>query len=150
DGRLGACVHAGLQGDGAREIHRSVLPQRRLADGGAPADGDRGDPSGGLKAHAVTARLIVLVALTLLLGAGCRSLTGRPLGRWVDDRAVTAAVKSELASLNASPRTRISVDTYDGIVYLSGVVDDEEGKRQAQSRARSVAHVEQVVVNVQV
>src|SRR5204863_9314079 len=79
-----------------------------------------------------------------------RSLTGRPLGRWVDDRAVTAAVKSELASLNASPRTRISVDTYDGIVYLSGIVDDEEGKRQAQSRARSVAHVEQVVVNVQV
>jgi len=98
----------------------------------------------------VTARLVVLVALTLLLGAGCRSLTGRPLGRWVDDHAITAVVKSRLGEMRTNPGTRINVDTYDRTVYLSGVVENEEMKQRAERVARAVDHVDQVVVNLQV
>ena len=97
-----------------------------------------------------TGRLIVLAALVLALGVGCRSLTGRPLGRWVDDHAITAAVKTRLAAVRMSTLTRINVDTYDGTVYLSGIVDSEDTKRRAEIVTRAVDHVDQVVVNLQV
>jgi hypothetical protein len=90
------------------------------------------------------------MALLLMLGTGCRSLTGRPLGRWVDDHALTAAVKTRLAAMRASTLTRINVDTYEGTVYLSGIVQDEETKRRAEAIARAVDNVDQVVTNLQV
>jgi hypothetical protein len=95
-------------------------------------------------------RVLGALLLLALVFSGCRSLTGRPMGRWVDDQAVTAKVKARLAGLSATTLTRINVDTYDGVVYLSGPVDSEQTKLRAEAIARSVDGVDLVVPNLAV
>jgi hypothetical protein len=94
----------------------------------------------------------VIAALVLALGvSGCRSLTGRSVGRWVDDQAISAGVKMRLATLKTFPATtHVKVDTFEGTVYLSGVVDSEETRRRMEELARKVEHVGQVVTNLTV
>ena len=67
-------------------------------------------------------RLAGLVLLVLVLGAGCRSLTGRSMGQWADDRTITAMVKTRVAETTAGHSTRIRVDTYDRTVDRKSVV----------------------------
>lgn len=93
----------------------------------------------------------VVLALAIALAAsGCVSLTGRSAGRWVDDKTITAKVKTGLAKARLNTLTRINVDTYEGIVYLSGVVDTEATRRRLEEIARAVPKVEQVVTNLQI
>ena len=99
----------------------------------------------------VRGRTIVAALLGLvLLGGGCRSLTGRSVGRWVDDQTLAANVKQHLLPARMAPGNHIHVDTYEGVVYLSGVVDSDEARRRVESLARSVDNVEQVVTNLAV
>jgi hypothetical protein len=95
---------------------------------------------------------LIAAVLVLALGvSGCRSLTGRPVGRWVDDQAITASVKTRLATIRTFPSTtHVKVDTFEGTVYLSGVVDSDETKRRMEALAREVEHVAQVVTNLTV
>ena len=58
---------------------------------------------------------------------------------------VSAFVKAKLAAMDAGTVTRIHVDTYEGIVYLTGGVTSSEMKRQEEKTAREVPGVEQVV-----
>jgi hypothetical protein len=95
-------------------------------------------------------RAVAMLVALLVLTGGCRTITGRTAGEWLDDRTITAKVKARLAGLDASTLTRVNVDTYDRIVYLSGVVDDEALKEQAVATARSVDAVRQVVANLHV
>ena len=90
----------------------------------------------------------VLVLLVLTVTSGCGALTGRPLETWAQDRGVTAHVKARLATADAGTLTRIHVDTYEGIVYLTGGVTSIETKRRTEEIARSVTGVEQVVNNI--
>lgn len=89
----------------------------------------------------------VIVAVVLMLATGCVSSSGRSLGRWASDHALTAEVKMRLAPLRG-PSTWIRADTYDSTVYLSGVVDSEATKQRAEALARSVEGVDQVVPNL--
>lgn len=93
-------------------------------------------------------RASVLALLVLLATGGCAGLTGRPLETWAQDRAVTARVKTRLAADDAGTLTRIHVDTYESIVYLTGGVTSTETKRRAEGIARGVPGVEQVVNNI--
>ena len=93
-------------------------------------------------------RASVLALLVLLATSGCGVLTGRPLGTWTQDRRVTAHVKARLAAADAGTLTRIHVDTYESIVYLTGGVTGTEMKRRAEAIARAVPGVEQVVNNL--
>jgi hypothetical protein len=93
-------------------------------------------------------RGVVVGLVALLATSGCGALTGRPLETWVEDRGVTARVKARLATLDAGTLTRIHVDTYESIVYLTGGVPTTEMKRRAETTARSVSGVEQVVNNL--
>lgn len=96
-------------------------------------------------------RLAVVLALTIALaGAGCRTMTGRSAGQWADDRAVTARVKARLATVGAHTLTRVHVDTYEGIVYLTGGVPSAEMKERAEALVRSVSGVREVVGNLHV
>ncbi len=92
--------------------------------------------------------LVVLVALVLT--GGCRSLTGRSMEQWVEDRTITAKVKTRLADGTAANFTRIHVDTYDRTVYLTGGVETPEMKRRAEEIARKVSQVDLVVNNIHV
>jgi hyperosmotically inducible protein len=61
-----------------------------------------------------------------------------------DDSAITAKVKSALAG---DPRTKahqVNVEVRDGVVQLSGFVDNSEAKSTAEELARAVDHVKSV------
>src|SRR5688572_30646842 len=94
-------------------------------------------------------RIALLSLICLLTASGC-SLAGRTFGRYVDDGTVTAAVKLRLAAQQPATVARINVDTYEGIVYLSGTTLSEEQKSYAEVAARRVEGVVQVVNDLQV
>ena len=96
--------------------------------------------------------LKVMVALVLIVGfmPGCRSMTGRSVGRVIDDTTVTAHVKSKLVADKAANLTRIGVTTVNGVVHLDGAVDAVQDKVQAEELARTVEGVTNVVNNIQV
>ena len=63
--------------------------------------------------------------------------TDRSSDQVVDDSAITAKVKSALAG---DPRTKahqINIETHDGVVQLSGFVDNSEAKSTAEELARA-------------
>lgn len=88
----------------------------------------------------LAAALVVL----LMASAGC-SLAGRNFGTYVDDQTVTAAVKMRLARKEPRSVTRVDVDTFQGTVYLSGVVANAIQKSDAEIAAWQVEGVTQVV-----
>jgi hypothetical protein len=96
--------------------------------------------------------LRVLVALLMLLAftAGCESMTGRSTGRYIDDKAINAQVKTKLVGEKASNLTRIGVNTVNGVVHLAGVVDSVRDKIMAEELARQVNGVTNVVNQLQV
>ena len=89
----------------------------------------------------------LLVTLPLLLG-GCGWLTGRPFVQWSDDKAIHARVKTRLGAVSLKHLGRINVDIYDGVAYLSGIVDTPEAKTRAESAAMAVQGVRYVVSNL--
>ena len=95
-------------------------------------------------------RSIAVLAAMLFLVAGCRSVTGRTTGQWVDDKTTTAKVKTALASTRFGTLTRVDVDTFDGTVYLSGMVQNEGVKQELLDAARGAAQGKPVVSNLAV
>ncbi len=93
---------------------------------------------------------VSLVALMALLFVGCTTLTGKTLGENIDDASITAAVKVKLAEEKATTLTRIDVDTNQGVVYLSGIVENAAIKTRAAELARQVRGVRDVVNNLKV
>ena len=93
-------------------------------------------------------RLVLLALAAALATSGCGTLTGRPLETWAQDRGLTARVKARLAAVEPGTLTRIHVDTYESIVYLTGGVTSSEMKRRTETIARGVPGVEQVVNNL--
>jgi BON domain-containing protein len=87
-------------------------------------------------------------AAMLLLAAGCGMLGPGSIGQSVDDRAITTAVETRLAAMGFGTSTHVDVDTYDGTVYLSGEVADDDTKQRVETEARSVQHVALVVPNL--
>lgn len=71
------------------------------------------------------ARTLAAFALVTFVSAGCQSLTGRPAGQYLQDKALQAKVKARLAAASPGTLTRLNVDVYNGTVYLLGVIDDE-------------------------
>src|SRR5687768_12479090 len=62
----------------------------------------------------------------------------------VSDDALSAKVKSALATDNTLKARDIEVETRDGVVQLSGFVDSEDARSAAVLRARSVSGVAEV------
>jgi hyperosmotically inducible periplasmic protein len=92
----------------------------------------------------VTAHRALALVMLLSLTSGC-SLAGRTVGRYVDDKLVKGAVKRRLASEGLGQPGSVRIDTFDGIVYLSGSVQTAEQKSDAEIAAWRVGGVEQVV-----
>lgn len=86
------------------------------------------------------------LALAAALGvAGCASQQEqekRTAGQFTDDAAVTAKVKSAIASdVGARAAAAIDVDTYRGTVQLSGFVDSKDVAERASKAASKVSGV---------
>jgi hyperosmotically inducible protein len=65
-------------------------------------------------------------------------------GEVIDDSVLTAKVKTALIADSATKAHQINVETKDGVVQLSGFVDDAAAKSAATSVAKSVTGVKDV------
>ena len=95
-------------------------------------------------------RVVAALLLVVAFMPGCRSMTGRSVGRVIDDETITAEVKTKLVADKASNLTRIGVTTVNGTVYLGGVADTPVARARAEELARQVRDVATVVNNIQV
>lgn len=87
----------------------------------------------------------LLVALTLLLSAGCASTNKHEgTGEYIDDSVITTKVKAQLFDEPNLRSGQINVETFKGIVQLSGFVGSRADIDKAVSIARSVKGVESV------
>ena len=95
--------------------------------------------------------ILLCLVLTLILSAsGCTSLTGQTAGQYIDDRTITATVKSKLVADRASNLTRVDVDTTNQVVSLNGVVQTADQKQRAEELAMQVSGVRRVNNNLQI
>ena len=94
------------------------------------------------------ASLLVLASLTTLpltFTNGCAVTQGREsAGRYVDDKAITARVKSKLYADHTVKGTQVNVNTFKGVVQLSGFVDNQTQKDRAGEIAQQVSGVQGV------
>lgn len=102
-----------------------------------------------------TLKLITLLALgsasVLTLTSGCAATSTREsTGEYVDDATITTKVKAELVRDKEVKATQVKVETFKGVVQLSGFVDTQEQKERAAVVAGSVAGVKSVTNNITV
>ena len=84
--------------------------------------------------------------LTLIVCLFCviEAAAADPQTQSASDTALTAKVKSALATERAVKASDIEVETRDGVVQLSGFVDSEDAQTAAVLKARSVNGVAEV------
>jgi osmotically-inducible protein OsmY len=82
--------------------------------------------------------LAAMVAMPLV--AGC----GKTIGETIDDTTITTRVKTSMLNDPAVSGTGIDVDTYKGVVTLSGRVKSQAEHDQALALARKVDGVTDV------
>lgn len=94
---------------------------------------------------AALAALGVSGAGLVALQSGCASTpTRESTGEYVDDASITTKVKAAFFGEKEIKSFDISVETFKGVVQLSGFVDNAEQKHRAGEVARGVAGVRDV------
>ena len=92
-------------------------------------------------------RVIALAILTgiTLLSTGCAVVRGQEtVGAYVDDAAITTAIKAKFVDDKIVSAGSISVETLSGIVQLSGFAKSAAEKSQAEQIARNSKNVRSV------
>ena len=84
---------------------------------------------------------LVLVVLIVTLAACASTSTRESTGEYVDDSVITTKVKSLLAADDFLKSFQISVETFKGVVQLSGFVNSQQAIDKAGQIARSVKGV---------
>ena len=95
--------------------------------------------------------IIGYLALLVLVAAfvGCASTrTHESTGQYVDDSTITTKVKALLAEDNFLKSFQIGVETYKGVVQLSGFVNSQQAVDKASEITRSVKGVTDVKNNL--
>jgi osmotically-inducible protein OsmY len=87
--------------------------------------------------------LILLVCIGLITTfMGCSATQKHEsTGQYVDDSAITTKVKAAIFSDPALKVLQIKVETFEGMVQLSGFVDSEQSSKKAADVAGSVKGV---------
>ena len=87
----------------------------------------------------------LLVLLVLAVIAGCASTrTQESTGQYVDDSSITAKVKADILGDSALKMFDIGVETFKGVVQLSGFVNSAEIRSRAGVVASRVNGVKSV------
>jgi hyperosmotically inducible periplasmic protein len=97
--------------------------------------------------------MAIVLVLAFSIGAfvftGCTSTATREsTGEYIDDTVVTAKVKTALARDDSVNGFAVKVETFKGVVQLSGFVDTETERLQAERVAGGVAGVTSVANNI--
>ncbi len=86
-----------------------------------------------------------VLVLSLLGGVGCAVTDGQSsAGQYVDDATITTRVKARFAEDKTVSATRISVETVNGTVQLSGFAPTDAEKSRAAQIARGTPNVKEV------
>jgi osmotically-inducible protein OsmY len=102
-------------------------------------------------------RSILVIGVALALGAcstpsdnqsaGSKETTGQ----YVDDATVTAKVKTAIASdVGVKAASNVNVETYRGVVQLSGFADSEDQASKAVTAAKKVNGVRSVKNDIRI
>ena len=89
-------------------------------------------------------RSFMLVVLITGFAACASTSKQEGAGEYVDDSVITTKVKSQLAADDFLKSFEISVETYKGIVQLSGFVGSQQAVDKAGEIARGVQGVKSV------
>ncbi len=96
-----------------------------------------------------TCLALIAIGGAALSTTGCTGTSTREsTGEYLDNSAITARVKSAFASDDVVKARAINVDTFRGVVQLSGFVDTAAEKARAGNIAANVQGVKQVVNNI--
>jgi osmotically-inducible protein OsmY len=87
---------------------------------------------------------LVLLVLIATLAACASTPTRESTGEYVDDSVITTKVKSQLAADDFLKSFQIGVETYKGVVQLSGFVNTQKAVDKAIEITRSVNGVKSV------
>jgi osmotically-inducible protein OsmY len=98
------------------------------------------------KSNIMIRGVVLLILITLVACASTR--TYESAGEYVDDSVITTKVKTLLANAAFFKSFQISVETYKGIVQLSGFVNSQQAVDKAGQIARSVQGVNSVKNNL--
>ena len=91
---------------------------------------------------------IVLVMLMVAFVACASTSKQESTGEYVDDSVITTKVKAQLVGDDFLKSFQISVETYKGVVQLSGFVNSQQAVDKAGQIARSVNGVTSVKNNL--
>jgi len=72
------------------------------------------------------------------------------MGQKLDDTVITTRTKSSIADAKFGDAFKVNVDTYNGVVLLTGFVDTQDRKDTAGTRAANVANVKSVINGIYV
>ena len=91
----------------------------------------------------------VFLAVTLATVTGCAATpTSESTGQYVDDAVITAKVKAAILDRPTLKLLEIKVDTFKGVVTLSGVVRSQSTINEAVEVASAIAGVKSVKNNM--
>jgi hyperosmotically inducible periplasmic protein len=95
--------------------------------------------------HARALAFAVLAGVTVVATTGCAVIRGQEtVGAYVDDVAITTAVKAKFVEDRTVDAVAIKVTTLNGTVQLSGFAKSNAEKAQAEYLARNTKGVRQV------
>jgi osmotically-inducible protein OsmY len=97
-----------------------------------------------MKERKIVIQCLVLLMLIATFAACASTRTHESTGEYVDDSVITTKVKSLLAADDFLKSFQISVETYKGVVQLSGFVNSQNAVDKAGQIARSVNGVTSV------
>jgi osmotically-inducible protein OsmY len=95
-------------------------------------------------------RLTVLVLVMTLIAPLLLAACGKSVGDTIDDATITTRVKTALLNDPDVGVLRIDVDTFKGVVTLSGRVKTKEEEEKAVALARKISGVTDVKSTLQI
>lgn len=98
-----------------------------------------------MKRNRVTALLMAMLIALPMLGA-----CGKTVGETIDDATITTRVKTAFVNDPTVGALRIDVDTFKGVVTLSGRVKSKDEETKAIALARSIKGVSDVKSTLQI
>ena len=101
-----------------------------------------------MKKKNIIIRCFVLLMLIATFAACASTRTQESAGEYVDDSVITTKVKAELAGDDFFKSFEISVETFKGVVQLSGFVNSQQAVDKAGQIARRVNGVTSVKNNL--
>jgi hyperosmotically inducible protein len=100
---------------------------------------------------------VTITAAALALGACTTTSNDQSVGaketpgQYVDDATVTAKVKTAIASdVGVKAASNVNVETYRGVVQLSGFADSEDQASKAVTAAKKVSGVRSVKNDIRI